>query len=951
MDPHPFGRRPKRQRTPKTIPRDDSPRTYEKEHKRQEEIVTKEKVIEQVDGLNIFLRDQKQKLIDLRDQAKGQEHIVLLQLNGARLLEIPSGFEELVMKTVEPSRIVFGNQDWSRLDGPLADHIWCLHGKVPAFFNQMSLLDPVAKGECGLMTLQLFGVFLVKGDKEVEQDTKLMEAIQDPKAMRHFLLENLKNDIDYFKSSKFFSAMGRSPGLDDKYWKSEVEPSVTTFLKIDLARATDDEDGLMNMSLVGNKKRDFRHFLEVFAKATKTRIVFLHYWLPYKQFTCLDIDWRQCVPLPVVKFYEEIPDFGDGYDFYRTAIIMNAPTCTNVKGDKVMWNGEQRHFSMWLPHAYDPCTKRNRGSNARKQPPPKCVMVDDQKVSSHENLTFGDLEAMYEEELRLEAQRWNEERQLQMEEKQEWERIFMPLTDELATIHQRTKPLTQEVVGHDNGIEVISPAKKTQPARTGAKRKPKTSEVGPGDGEEVKKKPTGEDVIEVKKKLTGEDGNPETGPKTGTIANGTIDSASAQGKPKKGALIGKNSEPYKQKCAAGNKMMLAPVLTRCSKTYALFKARPIFELFPGSQIRIETDGMTTTAPIVDFAGGNLIYGNGKHFLTKQLTERNGKNVSKFYLQNTKSQWVQISSANWDDIWVKRIPNVSRIMTKGNVHVHGTMEDEKYRKLDSLPEMPVTCLQNTEKGKSVKCFFCEATIDPGSFGTISGNDFINILHSGRMSPKQKKWLQEHVRLEHEQMPYAFMCRLLPAAHVHDYSVRTLIQTFLFEVYEANPERLHPEVFERLYESRCDAVLKARLIHMLGMAAASGSKSINNVKKKTFYTEFVKAHRFSNSVSALQFLLHWIEAYITKISDAFIDFDFVAYLDCLEGNWQMMWNTFVIFFSRGMFFIDFPPLQGLGNVTASRNLISNWFGNDEITINAKVYDLLLDYCTNQATSSSR
>ena len=110
MDPHPFGRRPKRQRTPKTIPRDDSPRTYEKEHKRQEEIVTKEKVIEQVDGLNIFLQVQQQKLIDLRDQAKGQKHIVLLQLNGARLLEIPSGFEELVMKTVEPSRIVFGKQ-------------------------------------------------------------------------------------------------------------------------------------------------------------------------------------------------------------------------------------------------------------------------------------------------------------------------------------------------------------------------------------------------------------------------------------------------------------------------------------------------------------------------------------------------------------------------------------------------------------------------------------------------------------------------------------------------------------------------------------------------------------------------------------------------------------------------------------------------------------------------
>jgi len=376
----------KRQRTPKTIHTDDTPGTFTKKNKQKEQDVTKEKVTEKLEGLDIFLQHQEKKLRDLWDQAKGQRHIVLLQLHGPRLLEIPSGFESLVMKIVEPSRIFFGNnQDWSRFKGPLADHIWCLKDKAPAFFDQMSLLDPVADGNCGFTALQLFGMFL-EGDKETsQQDTQLMEAVRDTNVMCQFIKDNLNNDIDYFKSSKIIEAMSRWPGIDGNYSKKEGEASPDAFLNTDLEKTSADEekDSLLDI-LQGKKKMDRRH-LEVFAKATKTRIVFLYYWLPHKEFTCLDIDWRDSVRAPAVKFYENIPDFGDGYDFSRTAVIMNAPTSVNVKGDNVIWNGDHRHFSLWLPHGYDPCKTKHRGSTEAKQSPPDFAMVDDPKMPSLEN--------------------------------------------------------------------------------------------------------------------------------------------------------------------------------------------------------------------------------------------------------------------------------------------------------------------------------------------------------------------------------------------------------------------------------------------------------------------------------------------------------------------------------------------------------------------------------------
>ena len=127
----------------------------------------------------------------------------------------------------------------------------------------MSLLDQVADGNCGFTVLQLFGMFL-EGDKETAQNTRLMEAVRETEAMCHFIMDNLKNDIDYFQSSKIIEAMSRWPGMDGNYSKREGEPSAAAFLDIDLETSADDEKDSLFDIMEGKKKMDRRH-LEVFA--------------------------------------------------------------------------------------------------------------------------------------------------------------------------------------------------------------------------------------------------------------------------------------------------------------------------------------------------------------------------------------------------------------------------------------------------------------------------------------------------------------------------------------------------------------------------------------------------------------------------------------------------------------------------------------------------------------
>ena len=115
--------------------------------------------------------------------------------------------------------------------------------------------------------------------------------------------------------------------------------------------------------------------MAVFAKATRTRIVLLIYYRSDNwhmaenndSFCCFDIDWRYSDTVPGYKYSKCIPDFGENFDFYRTAVMMRAPASLRVDGDYIYWNDKEAVdyiYSMWLPESYDPTRKASSGSAA-----------------------------------------------------------------------------------------------------------------------------------------------------------------------------------------------------------------------------------------------------------------------------------------------------------------------------------------------------------------------------------------------------------------------------------------------------------------------------------------------------------------------------------------------------------------------------------------------------------
>ena len=55
-----------------------------------------------------------------------------------------------------------------------------------------------------------------------------------------------------------------------------------------------------------------------------------------------------------MKFTEQIPVFGDDFDFYQTAVILSTTTIRRVENDSVVWREQKRHFTLWIPDGYDP---------------------------------------------------------------------------------------------------------------------------------------------------------------------------------------------------------------------------------------------------------------------------------------------------------------------------------------------------------------------------------------------------------------------------------------------------------------------------------------------------------------------------------------------------------------------------------------------------------------------
>ena len=235
--------------------------------------------------------------------------------------------------------------DWSLLELPLADHIWYLRNQYPHFIETMWMMDPLGEGDCGFIALEFFDMFL---GGHVHADFE----------MRKFLIENMRKDLEYFKTSRILATMQRQPGVNDDDWLGGGGGLEGALGVLCFDFDEDDRESMFDIGVYGGEEKtqlDCRH-LEVFAKATKTRILLLFCWVQYEQkenktterriqFTCLDIDWRETEETkhepskpPEIKFCIGMPNFSEDFDFYRTAVIMNAPSGKSVQGDYLVYS-------------------------------------------------------------------------------------------------------------------------------------------------------------------------------------------------------------------------------------------------------------------------------------------------------------------------------------------------------------------------------------------------------------------------------------------------------------------------------------------------------------------------------------------------------------------------------------------------------------------------------------
>ena len=295
--------------------------------------------------------------------------IVLLSLSGPILLRMDQKYEKMILETVETSkRMNVSKPQWSGFHQPLGDHLWYLSQRLPKFLETMFLLDPIGEGDCGFMVLLLFGMFL-----EMEQHPSTVSE------MRAFLVKSLKQDVDYFKGSDLMATFGREATQTDKNWSEHG---------LNLSKVVSSEDceeknkeGLFNIIEKDETGKypemDSRH-LCIYAKATKTRIIYLHNWehdhtpsdRKSNHFSCMDIDWRDDKERWTWKAH--LPEFSDGFDFYRTAVVMNSATST-INGDHIKWVRDQKHFTMWIPQAYNP--RVNERTRVTSSPPKLTVRI------------------------------------------------------------------------------------------------------------------------------------------------------------------------------------------------------------------------------------------------------------------------------------------------------------------------------------------------------------------------------------------------------------------------------------------------------------------------------------------------------------------------------------------------------------------------------------------------
>ena len=305
-----------------------------------------------------FLERQLSLVKSLKNEVGGRVHSVIFNYSdGPKFLPVSKEYEILIRTCLEPSRCLFGDTgSYSNIKDSLKDLLYFHYDENEPFFKRMSVLDPVGEGDCGFIILQLFGMYLEQDDKSMRKDRQLHRAILETKTMKKLLCDEMKKYIDYFTKNEIMMSLQRAPGGSDDHFREALKDE-TMLMEHQRQFHQGSTDSLF--AIADGEKMDNQH-LVVFAKATNTRVVLLHYWRQEAAFTCCDIDYRQRDKDPVFKFSEGLPHFEEDYDFYRTLVIMNSIVVDVLDSNrgkgkkKVMKNYESTHYSMWVPPVYRP---------------------------------------------------------------------------------------------------------------------------------------------------------------------------------------------------------------------------------------------------------------------------------------------------------------------------------------------------------------------------------------------------------------------------------------------------------------------------------------------------------------------------------------------------------------------------------------------------------------------
>jgi hypothetical protein len=296
--------------------------------------------------------------------------------NGPKYIKMERQYDDMILKCANFTKYLYSETPTSRTTETkimevLADtmHFHVEVNQLKCLVPELNLLDPVGDGDCGFMALQLFGMFLLRGNEAVKDEIRFREAVLDTMSMRKYVVEKLTSNHDYYKKSLYQKKLTYIPQLGtieafDKEFLKKTEKERATYNMWTELHEMDMEPtarhGLYGIIKKENKEdgekrpneMDVRH-CHIFAKETGTRVILVTFIDEKNSYLSFEMDFRETKEDCYVE--RGVQRFTKDFDFYRTLVLLNSLTCKEIdtKKDEIVPNASNKHFSMWIPENYD----------------------------------------------------------------------------------------------------------------------------------------------------------------------------------------------------------------------------------------------------------------------------------------------------------------------------------------------------------------------------------------------------------------------------------------------------------------------------------------------------------------------------------------------------------------------------------------------------------------------